>query len=186
MAGRLRPIQRTARTFGDHPWNSWPEEIAKREPAALAQLREDLKDQIAAGTLSAVRVLSSSGRRCARIVPSAAFASSVTSPFSSATTAPTSGRIPTFFACDEDLSPEVVAGVPPDAFSETGQRWGNPLIRLGRPEDARLRLVDRAHALGGGNLRHRSPRSLPRLRSLLGDSRRRTDRDQRTLGARSQ
>ena len=38
-----------------------------------------------------------------------------------------SGRIPTFFACNQDLSPEVVAGVPPDAFSETGQRWGNPL-----------------------------------------------------------
>ncbi len=25
--------------------------------------------------------------------------------------------------------PTVVAGVPPDYFSETGQRWGNPLYR---------------------------------------------------------
>jgi 4-alpha-glucanotransferase len=31
------------------------------------------------------------------------------------------------FRLKEDLSPEVVSGVPPDAFSETGQRWGNPL-----------------------------------------------------------
>ena len=34
---------------------------------------------------------------------------------------------PELFRLKEDLSPEVVAGVPPDAFSETGQRWGNPL-----------------------------------------------------------
>ena len=26
-------------------------------------------------------------------------------------------------------APEVVSGVPPDAFSETGQYWGNPLYR---------------------------------------------------------
>lgn len=31
------------------------------------------------------------------------------------------------FQLDEDLNPEKIAGVPPDAFSETGQRWGNPL-----------------------------------------------------------
>lgn len=31
------------------------------------------------------------------------------------------------FLMDEDGGMEVVAGVPPDAFSETGQRWGNPL-----------------------------------------------------------
>ncbi len=31
------------------------------------------------------------------------------------------------FFLDEDGRPLVVAGVPPDYFSETGQRWGNPL-----------------------------------------------------------
>jgi len=30
---------------------------------------------------------------------------------------------------DEDGKPTVVAGVPPDYFSEVGQRWGNPLYR---------------------------------------------------------
>lgn len=34
-----------------------------------------------------------------------------------------------YFDLKEDGSPRVVAGVPPDYFSETGQRWGNPLYR---------------------------------------------------------
>lgn len=33
------------------------------------------------------------------------------------------------FYLDEKGNPTVVAGVPPDYFSETGQRWGNPLYR---------------------------------------------------------
>jgi len=36
---------------------------------------------------------------------------------------------PESFHLDKDLDPTVVAGVPPDYFSETGQRWGNPLYR---------------------------------------------------------
>ncbi|NOX44009.1 MAG: 4-alpha-glucanotransferase, partial [Gammaproteobacteria bacterium] len=32
------------------------------------------------------------------------------------------------FLLDEAGNPNVVAGVPPDYFSETGQRWGNPLF----------------------------------------------------------
>ena len=34
---------------------------------------------------------------------------------------------PKVFALDDKLNPENVAGVPPDAFSEDGQLWGNPL-----------------------------------------------------------
>ncbi|MCB1941314.1 MAG: 4-alpha-glucanotransferase [Candidatus Accumulibacter sp.] len=34
---------------------------------------------------------------------------------------------PDLFDLDEDGQPRVVAGVPPDYFSDTGQRWGNPL-----------------------------------------------------------
>jgi 4-alpha-glucanotransferase len=36
---------------------------------------------------------------------------------------------PDLFFLDEDGNPTVVAGVPPDYFSPTGQRWGNPLYR---------------------------------------------------------
>lgn len=34
---------------------------------------------------------------------------------------------PEMFVVNEDLSPKLVAGVPPDRFSETGQYWGNPV-----------------------------------------------------------
>jgi 4-alpha-glucanotransferase len=36
---------------------------------------------------------------------------------------------PELFELDEELKPTRVAGVPPDYFSPTGQRWGNPLYR---------------------------------------------------------
>ena len=36
---------------------------------------------------------------------------------------------PDQFLLDDDLRPVYVAGVPPDYFSETGQRWGNPHYR---------------------------------------------------------
>lgn len=38
------------------------------------------------------------------------------------------------FHLDEEGRPTVVAGVPPDYFSETGQRWGNPIYRWDRME----------------------------------------------------
>lgn len=34
---------------------------------------------------------------------------------------------PELFQLDEERRPEVVAGCPPDAFTEDGQRWGNPI-----------------------------------------------------------
>jgi 4-alpha-glucanotransferase len=36
---------------------------------------------------------------------------------------------PDLFYLDEAGSPTFIAGVPPDYFSQTGQRWGNPLYR---------------------------------------------------------
>jgi 4-alpha-glucanotransferase len=112
--------------YGDHPWNSWPVPIARREPEALAQLRVDLKDSIGLERFlqfaffeqwKALRA--HCAERGIRIVGDVAIFVS----YDSADV----WTHPDIFRLNADLSPEVVAGVPPDAFSETGQRWGNPL-----------------------------------------------------------
>ena len=42
---------------------------------------------------------------------------------------------PEYFELDDHLHPIRVSGVPPDYFSETGQRWGNPLYKWGLMRD---------------------------------------------------
>ena len=37
--------------------------------------------------------------------------------------------VPQNFRLDDDMTPQAVAGCPPDAFSDDGQLWGNPLYR---------------------------------------------------------
>ena len=112
--------------FDDNAWSSWPEEIVRRAPEALAQLRSDLKDQLALERFLQFAFFEQwSGLRayCAdrgiRIVGDVAIFVS----YDSADV----WTHPDIFRLHEDLSPEFVAGVPPDAFSKTGQRWGNPL-----------------------------------------------------------
>jgi 4-alpha-glucanotransferase len=52
---------------------------------------------------------------------------------------------PEFFELDEELQPIRIAGVPPDYFSPTGQRWGNPLYRWDVLAEQGFGLVDRPH-----------------------------------------
>jgi 4-alpha-glucanotransferase len=58
---------------------------------------------------------------------------------------------PEIFELDKDLKPTRVAGVPPDYFSPTGQRWGNPLYRWDALESSGfawwVQRIRRAHSL---------------------------------------
>ena len=82
---------------------------------------------------------------------------------------------PELFYLDKRGQPLVVAGVPPDYFSETGQHWGNPLYRWdAHAADDYAWWVARLRVPAGPG-RHRPDRSFPRLRGLLGDPRRVAD-----------
>ena len=54
---------------------------------------------------------------------------------------------PDLFELDEELNPVVVAGCPPDAFSETGQLWGNPIYNWERHKETEYNWwIDRLRA----------------------------------------
>lgn len=109
-------------------WNEWPRELARREPQALQRFGVENQPE-----LEMERVLQFAffeqwralRRYCAergiRIIGDVAIFVS----YDSAEV----WRHPELFHLDENLQPTVVAGVPPDAFSSSGQRWGNPLYR---------------------------------------------------------
>ena len=112
--------------FGDKAWNTWPQEIVHRQPEMLASLRKQFHDRLEEERFlqfaffeqwAALRAYCA-GRGIRVIGDVAIFVS-----YDSADV----WTHPEIFRLKEDLSPEVVAGVPPDAFSETGQRWGNPI-----------------------------------------------------------
>ncbi len=116
------------RSVHPEPWHDWPPELVAREPAALAAARAELADEIG----HRVFLQSRFALQWARLKTYAAAAG-----------VRFFGDIPIFVADDSaDVWANqrlfkidargrslVVAGVPPDYFSETGQLWGNPVYR---------------------------------------------------------
>jgi 4-alpha-glucanotransferase len=109
-------------------WSSWPRELARREPQGLHKFGIEYQRELEAERAIQFafweqwRALRSyCAQRGIRIVGDVAIFVN----YDSADV----WRNPELFYLDGDLQPAVVAGVPPDAFSETGQRWGNPLYR---------------------------------------------------------
>ncbi|HWQ84515.1 MAG TPA: 4-alpha-glucanotransferase, partial [Anaerolineales bacterium] len=113
---------------GGAPWNTWEPELAAHQAAALAQWGETHKDlvgyhQYAQFTFhqqwsSLKAYANQKGIRIIGDIP-------IFVAFDSADTWANQD----LFYCDSRGKPTLVAGVPPDYFSATGQLWGNPLYR---------------------------------------------------------
>jgi 4-alpha-glucanotransferase len=115
-------------------WFTWQPALARREPAALAAARIDLGDRIEAHRfyqyvfrrqwLDLKHYANAHGIRVIGDTPL----------FVAHDSADVWAR-PHLWKLDTDGRPSVVAGVPPDAFSATGQLWGSPLYNWDRLRD---------------------------------------------------
>ena len=112
--------------FGGAFYLNWPSEFVIRQPATLDQARIELKPQIDRACFAQFlffrqtdRLKAYAHKKGVTIVGDLPF---YVSPDSSDVWAE-----PELFLLDENHRPRVVAGVPPDYFSELGQLWGNPI-----------------------------------------------------------
>jgi 4-alpha-glucanotransferase len=113
---------------GGRSWSEWPEALRERHPNALEEARHQLFTEIDRHAYAQYLfdVQWSAVRRHAhahgiRIIGDV--------PIFVAYDSADVWAHPELFELDEGLRPTVVSGVPPDYFSSTGQRWGNPLFR---------------------------------------------------------
>jgi len=109
-------------------WNAWPAELADREADALEGARKTLADDLkirSALQFAFYEQWQGLRRYCAqrsiRIVGDVAIFVN----YDSADV----WRHRDLFRMNRNNEPDYVSGVPPDFFSKTGQRWGNPLYR---------------------------------------------------------
>ena len=108
------------------PWQNWPEALMKRDPAVMSSYRQELRDNMQfhyflqytfSCQWQALRAYANEkGIRIIGDVP-------IYVPLDSADV----WANLELFQLDEDCHPRMVAGCPPDSFSEDGQLWGNPL-----------------------------------------------------------
>ena len=114
--------------FGGRPWNEWAEDIRLRWGYSLDYYRETYYFEIEFYKYLQFKFMeqwtklkayaNENGIRIIGDLP-------IYVAFDSAD----AWANPQLFQFDKDNIPTAVAGCPPDAFSETGQLWGNPLYR---------------------------------------------------------
>ncbi len=104
----------------------WPKELRTRQPEALAAMEQKLAAEILQQKFGQflfdqqwTRLREYAASKQIRLIGDIPI-------FVSADSADVWAN-PSQFLLDEDGHPTVVAGVPPDYFSEDGQHWGNPL-----------------------------------------------------------
>src|SRR5579863_10526762 len=107
-------------------WSQWPAELARREAHAVGAARLELDSELSLRRVVQLffweqwRALRHyCAEKSIRVVGDVA----IFVDYESADV----WAHKDLFRLDQDLQPEVVSGVPPDYFSATGQRWGNPL-----------------------------------------------------------
>ena len=107
------------------PWTDWPEELVQRDPAALKRAADTLAeavDRVRFTQFLVFRQLAAlrhyARERGVKLMGDLPI-------FISAESADVWAH-PEYFELDARRCPRVVAGVPPDFFCTTGQRWGNP------------------------------------------------------------
>lgn len=113
---------------GGGAWSGWPAEVKKRDAKVLAAARQSLASSVLRFSFdqffffkqwNALRKFANA--RGIRIIGDI--------PIFVAGDSADVWANPELFFLDEQGNPTVVAGVPPDGFSATGQLWGNPLYR---------------------------------------------------------
>jgi 4-alpha-glucanotransferase len=116
------------RKFNTGAWTMWPAPIRHREPKALAQAAAEsgraLAQEQALQFAFAVQwnnLRAAAAQHKIRILGDVAIFVNMDSA--------DVWMHPAIFELDEELRPTNISGVPPDYFSPTGQRWGNPLYR---------------------------------------------------------
>ncbi|HYV36047.1 MAG TPA: 4-alpha-glucanotransferase [Gemmataceae bacterium] len=115
-------------------WQAWPIELVRREPQALAAAREKLRGEIDKHCFGQFlfnrqwRHLKSYAKHMSvRLIGDV--------PIFVASDSADVWANPDLFHLDDQRRPTVVAGVPPDYFSATGQLWGNPLYNWDRSRE---------------------------------------------------
>lgn len=114
--------------FNGQEWGQWPTEYANRENKSLLAARDSLAEEIGFWQFSQWcyfrqwrKLKQYANSRGVRIIGDM--------PIFVAYQSADVWSCQHLFELGEDHQPTVIAGVPPDYFSATGQRWGNPLFR---------------------------------------------------------
>ena len=115
-------------TLNGQHWASWPLKLRLKEPDALREFTKSHQDEIS--FVEFVQFLfSSQWARAKEYAHSKGISIIGDLPIFVAHDSADVWAHPELFFLNNDRQLTVVAGVPPDHFSSTGQRWGNPLYR---------------------------------------------------------
>lgn len=112
--------------FREKGWNHWSEPIRRRDPETLKAVRNDLAAEIQQHALGQF-LLARQWNELRRHAGQVGVRLIGDMPIFVAEDCADVWSHPELFQLDPKSQPKVVAGVPPDYFSPTGQRWGNPL-----------------------------------------------------------